>query len=167
MDNSIFFSMFLLFPLAITLHNIEEALWLPQWSKFAGKLRKSVSKTEFHFAVLIVTLLAYLSTGLFIMFPQEYVLKLFYFGFNGAMIFNAFFAHLGGTILLKRYCPGLITGLFLMVPFSSLILFFSISNNIISWMEIIIATVVLSALLMALVPHLEKLGKNILADYAD
>ena len=34
----------LLFLLGFTLHNLEEALWLPQWSKHARKYRKEVSE---------------------------------------------------------------------------------------------------------------------------
>jgi len=31
------------FCLAITLHNVEEALWLPQWSQQPSKFQKAVS----------------------------------------------------------------------------------------------------------------------------
>jgi hypothetical protein len=34
----------LLFLLGFSLHNLEEALWLPQWSKHARKYRKEVSE---------------------------------------------------------------------------------------------------------------------------
>ena len=50
----------LFFCLAITLHNLEEALWLPQWSQIGSAFQRPVSSNEFHFAVLIITALAYL-----------------------------------------------------------------------------------------------------------
>jgi hypothetical protein len=53
-----------LFPLVITLHNAEEALWLPGWSKRAGRWRHPVAPGVFRFAVVILTLLAYPVTAL-------------------------------------------------------------------------------------------------------
>ena len=156
--------MALLFIFAITLHNIEEALWLPQWSKHAQKFRKQVSKDEFHFAVLVITIFAYLATGLFIFFPQNLILKYFFFGFMGAMIINIIFPHLVSTIVLKKYCPGLITGVLLIIPFNSLIIVFSVNNSIINLSEIIISTIVVAILLLKLIPYLEKIGKNLI-DY--
>ena len=95
-------NIFLLFLFSITLHNIEEALWLPQWSKHATKFHKQVEKNEFHFAVLVITLIAYLCTSLFIFFPNALLFKYFYFGFVGAMIINTIFPHLIATIFLKN-----------------------------------------------------------------
>jgi len=46
-------NIFLLFLFSITLHNIEESFWLPQWSKYAMKFHKQVEKDEFHFANMI------------------------------------------------------------------------------------------------------------------
>ena len=37
----------LLFLLGFSLHNLEEALWLPEWSKHARKYHKEVSKNYF------------------------------------------------------------------------------------------------------------------------
>lgn len=51
----------LLFCLAITLHNIEEAIWLPKWSQQASKYQKPVTPNEFRFAVIVITFFAYFS----------------------------------------------------------------------------------------------------------
>jgi len=51
-----------LFPFAITLHNLEEAIWLPAWSKHAGKWHRPVSPSAFPFAVAVFTLLAFMVT---------------------------------------------------------------------------------------------------------
>lgn len=50
-----------IFCFAITLHNIEEAIWLPEWSQQSSKFQKPVTSNEFHFAVIVITMLAYLS----------------------------------------------------------------------------------------------------------
>lgn len=157
-------SIYLLFLFSVTLHNIEEALWIPRWSRYTQKFGKQVSGDEFHFAVLVITILAYLATGLFIFFPQNLILKYFFFGFVGAMIFNVIFPHLILTIILKKYSPGLITGVLLIMPFNSLIIASSLNNSIINLNEVIISTIVVGILLLILIPILEKIGGKLI-DY--
>ncbi|WP_315115083.1 HXXEE domain-containing protein [uncultured Clostridium sp.] len=157
-------SIFLLFIFAITLHNAEEAIWLPEWSKYAQKFHKQVSRDEFCFAVLIITILAYLATGLFMIFPEIVILKYFFFGFMGSMIINVIFPHLVSCIVLKKYSPGLITGVSLIIPFNSLIIAFSLNNKIINFSEIIISTVVVGAFLLMLIFVLPKVGRKLI-DY--
>jgi len=48
-----------LFALVITIHNIEEAILLPKWSKTAGRWHHPVGDREFRFAVAVITVLAY------------------------------------------------------------------------------------------------------------
>lgn len=157
-------SIYLLFLFTITLHNIEEALWIPRWSRYTEKFGKQVSSDKFHFAVLVITILAYLATGLFIFFPQNLILKYFFFGFMGAMIFNVIFPHLILTIILKKYSPGLITGVLLIMPFNSLIIISSLNNSIINLSEVIISTIVVGIFLLILIPILEKIGGKLI-DY--
>jgi len=157
-------SIYLLFLFTITLHNIEEALWMPRWSRYIQKFGKQVSGDEFHFAVLVITILAYLATGLFIFFPENLILKYFFFGFMGAMMFNIIFPHLILTIILKKYSPGLITGVLLIMPFNSLIIISSLNNSIINLSEVVISTIVVGIFLLILIPILEKIGGKLI-DY--
>lgn len=154
-------NIFLLFLFSITLHNIEEALWLPQWSKYAMKFHKQVEKNEFHFAVLIITLIAYLSTSLFMFFPNVLLFKYLYFGFVGAMIINTIFPHLIATIVMKKYSPGVITGMLLQIPVNSLIIVKSINSGVLSSYSLLLSTVVVGALLLLIIPVLFKIGTNL------
>lgn len=154
-------SISLLFILIITFHNIEEGLWLPQWSKLAEKYHKPVEKGAFHFALIVVTALTYLVSGLFMFFPEISVLKYLFVGCVGMMIINAFIPHLAATIALKRYAPGLITGIFLNVPLNSLIIDYLIRNNIVSLYEVIISTVIVSIATVSLLSPLFKLGSKL------
>ncbi|MCB9454201.1 MAG: HXXEE domain-containing protein, partial [Anaerolineaceae bacterium] len=120
--------LWLFFPLAISLHNIEEAIWLPKWSQKAGRFHKPITADEFYFAVICVTLLAYLSTVLALAFPTVALLKLIFFGFLGTMILNIFMPHLAATILLRRYAPGLLTGVFGLIPINGIILGQALAN---------------------------------------
>jgi len=153
-------NIFLLFLFSITLHNVEEALWLPQWSKYATKFHKQVEKNEFHFAVLIITLIAYLCTSLFIFFPNVLLLKYFYFGFVGAMIINTIFPHLIATIFLKRYSPGLITGVLLQVPVNVLIIVDSINSGIINFYSLLISIIIVGLFLLSVIPILFRMGRE-------
>ena len=114
----------LLFLLGFSLHNIEEALWLPGWSKHARKYHKEASPNEFRFAVIIVTAIGYLLTFQYFVFGADYAAaKYIYLGFILVMVVNVFFPHLIATIVLKKYAPGLITGLMLNAPLGVYILF--------------------------------------------
>ncbi|MCX8129657.1 MAG: HXXEE domain-containing protein [Clostridia bacterium] len=155
-------SIFILFALAITLHNIEEALWLPQWSKYAKKFHKPVTKDEFHFAVLLYTIAAYLITALFLFFPQSEIIKYAYFGYAGAMILNAVMPHLAASIVLKRYAPGTVTGVFLNIPVNSLIITYSISKGLIDLTVVVISTLITGILLIALLKPSFLLGRKLI-----
>ena len=46
------------FVVAVTIHNLEEALYLPKWSRAARRFHHPVGTTEFRFAVIVLTALA-------------------------------------------------------------------------------------------------------------
>lgn len=153
----------LFFCFAITLHNIEEAIWLPKWSQQSSRFQKPVTSSEFHFAVVFITILAYLSSIYFFYMPDSIFAKWIFIGFLGSMIVNAIFPHLFVTILMKKYAPGLITGLLLNLPINSLIIYKMFSNNLITWKELAISTCVVGIILLVLIPVLFKVGGKITA----
>ncbi len=155
-------TLWIFFPLAITLHNIEEALWLPRWSRYAKRFHPPVEQNEFVFAVIIVTMLADLSTFLAMAFPAVLILRLIFFGVLGMTILNTFVPHLVATIALRRYCPGLATALFLMVPVNSVILYQAIADGSLQWLELGPATLVVVVVLLPLLPVLFRLGRQLI-----
>ncbi|WP_102275285.1 HXXEE domain-containing protein [Cytobacillus massiliigabonensis] len=150
------------FCLAITLHNLEEAIWLPQWSQLGLFIQKPVTPNEFHFAVIIITSLAYLLSFLYISFPHSNLLKWAFIGFLGSMIFNAIFPHLLAAIFTKTYAPGLVTALLLNIPINTVILYRLHMSNHIKIKEILISAIVVGFLLIAMIPFLFTLGNNII-----
>ncbi len=107
----------ILFIIGFSLHNIEEALWLPKWSKSAGKYHKEISVNQFRFAVIVITIIGYLFTFQYFLFSEKYMLsKLLYLSFVAMMVLNVIFPHLLATIVMKKYAPGLITGVLLNMP---------------------------------------------------
>ncbi|MEL3974409.1 HXXEE domain-containing protein [Rossellomorea oryzaecorticis] len=150
------------FCLAITLHNVEEALWLPQWSQISSSIQKPVTTNEFHFAVLIITAIAYLISFLFVAFPKTPLLKRAFIGFLGSMMINAIFPHLIASIMTKMYAPGLATGVLLIIPVNTVILYRLHTLNLITIKEILISTVVVGILLLAMIPALFTLGDTLI-----
>lgn len=130
------FYMPIIFSVAITLHNIEEALWLPEWSFHAKRYHKPVNKREFHFAILCVTIFAYITSFLFLLYGDIALIRYIFFGFVGAMIINAIFPHLVATVIMKKYAPGLLTGLLVNLPFFSIIIVEAIELGLITLLEV-------------------------------
>ncbi|MER2106864.1 MAG: HXXEE domain-containing protein [Solibacillus sp.] len=146
----------LLFCLAITLHNLEEALWLPQWSQIGYPFVQPVTAAQFHFAVLVVTALAYVVSFLFCVFPKALSFQSIFIGFLGAMIINAFFPHLLLTIYTGNYAPGLITGLLVIVPINTIVFY---KLRPLSFKNICLSTVIVGASLLLLLPVLFQIGR--------
>ena len=53
-----------IFPIAFAVHNLEEAIWLPAWSRRPGSLQPHVTDFEFRFAVSVLTLVGFIVTWL-------------------------------------------------------------------------------------------------------
>lgn len=111
-----------LFALAITVHNLEEALLLPEWSKTAGKWHRPVGVREFRFAVIVLTIGAYGAVGWALICAKEswgaYVLS----GYALAMFLNVLFPHVTATVVTRRYAPGTLTALLFNLPVTMLLL---------------------------------------------
>jgi hypothetical protein len=149
----------LLFLLGFSLHNLEEALWLPQWSRHARKYHKEVTRNEFAFAVIIVTVIGYLLTFQYFIFaPSSSLSRYVYLGFILMMVANVIFPHLIATLLLKKYAPGTITGILLNAPIGIYILTRGI-NGTDELIFVIVAGVILAIIFLALIIQLFKAGK--------
>ena len=152
----------IIFLLGFTLHNIEEAVWLPAWSKYAKRYHATVETSEFIFAVLVVTIFGYLITALDIIYgAPENFFNYAYLGFLGMMGINAFFPHLISTLMLKKYAPGLITGLCLNLPLSVFIIFYYIKTGI-SVIYLIISIILVSGIILRSLKYLFNIGGTIL-----
>lgn len=151
----------IIFSLAITIHNIEEAICLPKWSQQASKYQKQVSEKEFHFAVTCVTILAYLVSLLFVLFDEFLVVRYIFFGFVGTMIVNVFLPHLVATIMIRKYAPGLLSGILINIPFLSMIVYNAIRLGYITVLEMIIVTFVFGVSLLSLLPLLFKTANKL------
>ncbi len=101
--------------LSETLHNIEEAIWLPEWSRSAGPWHPPMGPFEFRFAVAVVTLAVY-GVILYFMKRETRPAKLLMGGTLVVILVNVFIPHMAATIMTARYTPGVLTGVLLNLP---------------------------------------------------
>lgn len=149
-----------LFPLATTLHNLEEALYLPSWSQKAGEWHTAVKKGEFHFAVIILTIFAFFTTFL----GRDINSLWFYINLSYifAMLINVIFPHILATIYLKNYMPGLVTAVLLNLPIHSWLLWqaYQLEGFDIRTFAIV-ATITVVAIVLS-IPLLFTIGRRVL-----
>jgi len=143
----------------LMIHNIEEALWLPAFSKSAGKFHKPVDTFEFAFAVIILTLLSYVITLQFYASGKNSLACYLYFAFNFGMLINVFFPHLAATIVLRRYCPGLLTGILFLMPTTIYILLYGYENEYFLFPKFWFITIPFAGIVLGSLPILFKAGK--------
>ncbi|MDN3678818.1 HXXEE domain-containing protein [Vibrio tapetis subsp. quintayensis] len=148
----------LLFVAAITLHNIEEALFLPSWANPVGL---DISSSEFTFAVVVLTVLAYVSACLAIRDGRRGRWAYFYTGYALAMFLNVFFPHLLTSILVQEYAPGTGTALLLVLPTSSLVLYTSITGGFVDRAKFYVAGPIVVLGMMLSVPLLFALWRAV------
>lgn len=162
MNDSITLALKLIFLLGFTIHNIEESIWLPEWSKHAKKFHEPVERNQFIFAVIIITIVGYLvSIAEIIDNNPGSVFTYIYLGFIGMMGLNTIIPHLAATILLKKYAPGLITALLLNLPLSIIIIARYIAAGINIYF-IIIAVLAFTGITLSSLKPLFNLGNKLI-----
>lgn len=155
----------ILFLMAFTLHNIEEGIWLPKWSKYAGKYHPQVANNEFHFAVMVITLLGYILTFIFLVSGNSNeIIKYLYLGFLLMMCFNALFPHIIATIVLKKYAPGTLTGILLNLPIGLFVIFGKYGDGL-EFNKLIVGFVVIAVISLGSLRPLFKLGNRLIDEY--
>ncbi|TFG93621.1 MAG: HXXEE domain-containing protein [Syntrophobacterales bacterium] len=111
------------FAVAVTVHNLEEALFLPQWSEKAGRWHPPVGAREFRFAVTILTLFAFIVAYWSASGPRGGIGAYLVSGYALAMLLNVVFPHLAATLFMRRYMPGTATSVLFVLPITSLLLY--------------------------------------------
>jgi hypothetical protein len=152
---------FWLFPTAFAIHNIEEALWLPAWSQSAGRFHKPVGAFEFRFALVVLTSIAVVITALLCASGKQSIPSYLFFAFSFGMLVNVFAPHLTATLVLRRYCPGLLTGLLVVMPTTGFLLWFGYTKEYFLFPMFWYVTIPFAGLVIGSIPVLFKVGKRI------
>jgi len=107
-----------LFPIAVTLHNAEEAIWMPGWATdHAAQLPiASPGSAKIRIALLVLTLTAFLLTYLSARRGPRSVWAYLTFGYIVAVLLNVFVPHVPIAIVVRGYAPGVVTAVLINLP---------------------------------------------------
>ena len=123
-------------PIFFTLHNLEEAPFMENWSKrLPWKIHPTVSTRQFVIAVTFITLAGFLLTYFGVEYLANQTGYLIVLGIQIILFFNAFVPHIASTILFRMYSPGVITAVLITLPFSGYLFRRAINENIITWTQ--------------------------------
>ncbi|MCG6536697.1 MAG: HXXEE domain-containing protein, partial [Syntrophales bacterium LBB04] len=140
-----------LFALAVTAHNLEEALLVPTWSQSAGRWHHPVGAREFRFAVAVLTVFAYVAVYLAVVGGKEGVGAYLLAGYALAMLLNVAFPHVLATLVMRRYAPGTLTALLLNLPVTVLLLHQGLQEGYVqahrlAWVGPLVVVVIVAAI---------------------
>jgi hypothetical protein len=137
-----------LFPCVTTLHNLEEAIWLPAWSQQGTHLHAPVGALEFRFAVAALTAAAWVVT---LLARRGGPWLAAASGYWAAMLANVLAPHVAASIVERGYTPGVVTAVALNLPVNIHLLRRARREGRLSRREIAIAAAcVIPALLVAI-----------------
>ncbi len=152
-------ALYWLFALALTVHNIEQGLFLPAYAAALPRFARQVTPFAFRFALVVLTaaicgIVAFAVTG---NRPAVQLLA----GVAAAMAVNAVIPHLMLTMALRRYAPGTGTALCVMLPLSLLVIFNGFAAGALTGRSLAVAAVVVVVTLLVAVPLLLWTGRLI------
>lgn len=145
---------------AITLHNIEEVIWLPAWSqKGTDKWRRPVDASEFRFAVTVLTGLLFFIALLASIFGTTSIWNYLFAAYALGQSINILMPHLVTTIVSRKYAPGLLTGLLFVWPMSLLYLYDVFTVGQLEWGYFLLVSVIFIPIILLSIPLLFRLKR--------
>lgn len=137
---------------------VEEAIWLPAWSKTAGRWHEPVTRGAFLFATAVFLLFVYSIS--FFAGRSETLAFSHYLALGTAvlMLVNIIMPHLGATIAQRRYAPGLGTAILINLPLMSLFIRKTFQMRDLNIMYFAAASLLMLLLAVFLWPLLFKIG---------
>jgi hypothetical protein len=140
-----------------TIHNAEEAVWLPAWSQTAGIWHPPVGAFEFRFAVIAVTLVVYSVICYFVRHDNTFARYIM----SGALVmilFTVFVPHLAASVVLSQYAPGVISGVLLNIPVSVYLLRRGVKEGLFGAKTIVFGAIGFTVAIGLLLPALFAVG---------
>jgi len=150
-----------LFTFAVLVHNAEEALLLPEWSRRSGRWRRPVEGGPFRFAVTVLSLLLVVVAAAAALSRPRTLPAYLLCGYAFAMAVNALVPHLAATVALRRYMPGTATGLLLNLPLALLLLRQAWRSGWVEHGTLVWAAPVVALALLAAIPLLFAIGRGL------
>jgi hypothetical protein len=154
-----FRSLQLLFPFLVALHNAEEAIGMPRWTRRAGPWFGGVQPAVFQFAAVVLTVLALAVTVLSAAAGRLSFWADLTFGYMVAMLLNALVPHIAVSIASRTRMPGVVTAAALNLPILSFLTFLALKQGYVAPRAALEFAIAVPLLLLAMIPLLFKLGK--------
>jgi hypothetical protein len=149
-----------LFTLAVLLHNLEEALYLPAWSERAGRWYRPVAASAFRFAAAMLSVLFVLLTVFASVSRPGDVGAYLMAGYVLAMVLNVIMPHAFVTIVQRRYMHGTATALLLNLPLGLLYLHRALDTGSIGLRTLFWTGPAVVLALIVMMPLLFTLGRR-------
>lgn len=149
-----------MFPIALTLHNLEESIWLPAWSQHAGFWESPVGPAEFRVAAALLAILAYGVTYWSIRAGKQAVGTYVMTGFVFAMLLNVIY-HVAATLGLRQYAPGVVTAVLINLPVMCYLLLRVFREHWVTWPRALLAFAAIPVAILLLIPVLFWVGRSI------
>jgi len=110
-----------LFPIALTLHNAEEAIWMPGWALAHASWLPvhPPGAVEIRLALVLLTAAAFVVTYFSGRHGRESMWSYLWFGGVVAMLMNVLVPHVPATLLFRAYTPGVVTAVLINLPVMS------------------------------------------------
>jgi len=123
-------------PIFFMLHNMEEAPFMEKWSKrLPVKAYPRVTTPQFVVAVIFLTVVSFIVTVVGLVRLPEQIGYLLILGVQAVLFVNAFVPHMATTIRFRLYSPGVVTGVFITIPFSVYLFQRAFTEQILTWTQ--------------------------------
>jgi len=125
-----------LFPIAVTLHNAEEAVGMPKWiSAHRRQLPLHPGAGKIWLGLLLLTVAAFVFTYMCARNDKRSIWAYLLFGYVAAMLVNVFVPHIPATLAFGEYTPGVLTAVLVNLPLMSILLFTAVREQWVSGMK--------------------------------
>lgn len=150
----------LILPFAFAIHNLEEIFGMEKWTKsIPSFIHSPVTTKQFGIAVGLFTFLGFAIIFTRNFYPTEKLYLLVVTSFAGMLFLNVFFPHLIATIYLKKYAPGIVSGLLINIPLTTLIFITIVNLEKLTVIEICFSAIIGGLIGIALAFTFLKIGK--------
>ena len=123
-----------LFPLAVALHNGEEAIWMPGWAGRHAVQLPSLPAAEIRMALAMLSVAAFVVTYFSVRTGPGSLAAYLLFGSIVTMLANVFIPHIPASIAFRSYTPGVVTAVAINLPVMSILMLRSLRERwVVGW----------------------------------
>ncbi len=123
----------LLFATGVTLHNLEEAIWLPDWIRAHVKTVFDPHPKAYWVGTSLVSLVVWIAALAVGIWPTVLPFHLVLSGIALAMAVNAVIPHLSMSLIRRSYMPGTATGMLFNLPLAVFLIQTQLRSGFVPW----------------------------------